>query len=240
VILDLVLIGLAITLEPVPLTAFLLVLASERGVRKGAAFVFGWFLSLAIVIALTVLATGNKPPEPRTAPSVAVLAVKIAIGAGLLLIALRQRRRMSRPKKPRKTPKWQGRIDKMSSWHAVVIAAIVQPWPLVAAAAAIVVEAKLSSAETYISLFLFCLIATSSVLVIEIYAVFRPERSHALLARIRPGSTPTRIRPSSSCLSCSASGSSERAATYSLLDRTNHRPDPHIESMGSGSPPRRD
>jgi hypothetical protein len=42
VILDLVLIGLAITLEPLPLTAFLLVLASERGVRKGAAFIFGW------------------------------------------------------------------------------------------------------------------------------------------------------------------------------------------------------
>jgi hypothetical protein len=41
------------------------------------------------------------------------------------------------------------------------------------------------SAETYISLFLFCLIATSSVLVIEIHAVFRPERSHALLARIK-------------------------------------------------------
>ena len=183
-ILDLVLIGLAITLEPLPLTAFLLVLASERGVRKGAAFVFGWFLSLAIVIALTVLATGNQPPKPRTPPSAAVLAIKIAIGAGLLLIALRQRRRMGRPKKPRKTPKWQARIDKMSSWHAVVIAAIVQPWPLVAAAA-IVAEAKLSSAETYISLFLFSLIATSSVLVIEIHAVFRPERSHALLARIK-------------------------------------------------------
>jgi threonine/homoserine/homoserine lactone efflux protein len=185
VILDLVLIGLAITLEPLPLTAFLLVLASERGVRKGAAFVFGWFLSLAIVIALTVLATGNQPPKPRTPPSAAVLAVKIAIGAGLLLIALRQRRRMGQPKKPRKPPKWQARIDKMSSWYAVVIAVLVQPWPLVAAAAAIVVEAKLSSAETYISLFLFCLIATSSVLVIEIHAVFRPERSHALLARIK-------------------------------------------------------
>ncbi len=181
-ILDLVLIGLAITLEPLPLTAFLLVLASERGVRKGAAFVFGWFLSLAIVIALTVLATGNNPPGPRTPPSAAVLAVKIAIGAGLLLLALRQRRRMGRPKKPRKIPKWQARIDKMSPWHAVVIAALVQPWPLVAGAAAIVVEAKLSSAETYIR---SSCSATSSVLVIEIHAVFRPERSHALLARIK-------------------------------------------------------
>ncbi len=63
---DLVLIGLAIALEPVPLTAFLLILASERGVRKGAAFVLGWLLSLAIVIVLTVLATGNKQPEPKT------------------------------------------------------------------------------------------------------------------------------------------------------------------------------
>jgi hypothetical protein len=98
-------------------------------VRKGAAFVFGWLLSLAAVIALTVLATGNKPPAPRTGPSTVVLAVKIAIGAGLLLVTLRQRRRMGRSKKPRKTPKWQARIDKMSPWYAVVIAAIVQPWP---------------------------------------------------------------------------------------------------------------
>ena len=73
----------------------------------------------------------------------------------------------------------------MSSWYAVVIAALVQPWPLVIAAAAIVAEAKVSSAETYISLILFCLIATSSVLVIEIHAAFRPERSRALLARIK-------------------------------------------------------
>jgi hypothetical protein len=34
VILDLLLISLAITLEPVPLTAFLVVLASQRGVKR--------------------------------------------------------------------------------------------------------------------------------------------------------------------------------------------------------------
>lgn len=182
---DLVLIGLAITLYPGPLAAFLVVLASERGVRKGAAFVFGWALSLAIVIAVTVLATGNKPPKPATALSVAVLVVKIVIGIGLLLIALRQRRRMGRPKRPRKAPKWQARIDKMPSWYAVFIAVLVQPWPLVAAAAIVIVNARLSSPETYISLCLFCLIATSSVLIIEVHATFRPERSRALLARIK-------------------------------------------------------
>ena len=83
-VLDLMLIGLAVTLDPLPLSAFLVVLPSKRGVRKGAAFVFGWLVSLAIVVAATVLATGNNPPQPNTAPSLASLAVRIALGAGLV------------------------------------------------------------------------------------------------------------------------------------------------------------
>ena len=40
-VLDLALIGLAITLDPLSLTAFIVVLPSQRGVREGTAFVFG-------------------------------------------------------------------------------------------------------------------------------------------------------------------------------------------------------
>jgi len=36
VVLDLLLIGLAIALDPLPLTSFVVVLPSKRGVRKGA------------------------------------------------------------------------------------------------------------------------------------------------------------------------------------------------------------
>ena len=142
-------------------------------------------LSLAIVIAITVLATGNKPPKPSTAPSLAALTVKIAIGVGLLLIAARQYRRRGQPKKPKKTPKWQVGIDRMSPWYAIGLAVLVQPWPLVAAAAATVVQAKLTNGETYIALFVFCLIATSSILALEIHAVLRPDQSSAVLASVR-------------------------------------------------------
>jgi hypothetical protein len=185
VILDLVLIGLAISFDPLPLTAFLVVLPSKGGVRKGAAFVFGWLASLAIVVAVTVVATGNKPPKPSTAPSLAALAVKIAIGVGLLAIAVRQRRRMGRPKKPKKPPKWQAGVDNMSPWFAMGLAPLVQPWGLIAAGAATVVDAKLSSAATYLGLIVFCLIASGSYIAMEVYAGFRPNQSDALLARIR-------------------------------------------------------
>jgi hypothetical protein len=184
-IIDLIIIGLVITLEPIPLTAFILILMAKGGTRKGAAFIFGWLLSLAIVVAATVLITGNKPPQPSTAPSLAALAVKIAIGVVLILIALRQRRRMGKPKPPKKQPKWQTGLDNMSPWFAIGLAPLTQPWGLVAAGVATIVEAKLSSWESYVALFAFCLVATALYIALELFAGFRPERAHVVLRNIR-------------------------------------------------------
>ena len=66
-VLNLMLIGLAVAVDPLPLTAFLIVLPSKGGTVKGAAFVFGWLISLAAVVAITVAATvacscGLVPP----------------------------------------------------------------------------------------------------------------------------------------------------------------------------------
>ena len=182
-ILNLIVIGVAVALDPLPLTAFLVVLPSSRGVRKGAAYVFGWLISLAIVVVITVLATGNNPPKPSTAPSLAALAVKIVLGTILVWIAVRHIRARGRPKPPKKPPKWQEHVDSMSPWFALGLAPALQPWVLIGAGAATVVEAKLSSWESFLALFLYCVLASSSYLAMEIYAVVRPTQSQALLGR---------------------------------------------------------
>ena len=184
-VLNLLLIGLAVALDPLPLTAFVVILPSRRGVRKGAAYLFGWLASLAVVVTVTVIATGNNPPKPNTVPSLASLAVKIAIGTVLVLIAIRQRRRMGQPKKPKKPPKWQEHVDNMSPWFAMGLAPALQPWTLIAAGAATVVEAKLSSWESYLALFGFCILGSASYIAMEIYAGFRPDQSQAFLAKFR-------------------------------------------------------
>jgi len=154
-------------------------------VRKGAAFVFGWLVSLGTVVAVTVLATGNNPPKPNTTPSLAALAVKIAIGVFLVVIAVRHRRRMGQPRPPKKPPKWQASVDKMSPWFAMGLAPALQPWGLIAAGAATVVGAKLASWQDFLLLFGFCVLASASYLAMEIYAAVRPEQSQAFLARFR-------------------------------------------------------
>ena len=181
-VLDLLLIGLAITLEPFPLTAFILVLTSERGTWKGLEFILGWLACLIAVIAAVIVSTGNNPPAPNTVPSDAALAVKLAVGVVLILIALRQRRRMGQPKKP---PAWMARLDQLSLWGAAGLAAFLQPWTLVAAGAATIVEAKLDTAGSYLVLILYCLLATSSFLYLELAAVFAPAKSGPQLERMR-------------------------------------------------------
>jgi threonine/homoserine/homoserine lactone efflux protein len=182
VVLDLLLIGLGITLEPFPLTAFILILSAEKGTRKGLAFILGWLACLVVVIAAVVLVTGGKPPQPNTAPSTAALAVKLALGVLLIGLAVRQWRRMGRPRKP---PAWMARLDRLSPWTAAGLAAFLQPWALVAAGAATVTQAKLSNAADYLTLMLFCVLATSSFLYLELYASFRPATADARLKLLR-------------------------------------------------------
>src|ERR1700744_2108227 len=181
-VLDLMLIGLAITLEPFPLTAFILVLSAEKGIWKGLASILGWLACLVAVIAAVLATTGGNPPRPQTAPSTAVLAVKLAIGVVLILLAERQRRRMGRPRKP---PGWMARLDRLSLGAAAGLAVFLQPWALVAAGAATVVQARLSTTGDYLTLMLFCLLATASFLYLELYTVFAPAAATTRLRRMR-------------------------------------------------------
>ena len=180
--LDLLLIGLGIALEPFPVTAYILVLSAEKGIWKGLAFILGWLGCLVVVIAAVFAATGNNPPQPQTVPSDTALAVKLAAGVVLILIALRTKRRAGRPRKP---AAWMARLDRLSLLSVAGLAAFLQPWTLVAAGAATVAQAKLATAGSYLVLVLFCLLATSVYLYLELYATLAGDRADARLTRLR-------------------------------------------------------
>ncbi len=184
-VIDLVLIGLAMAFYPIALTIFILLLASRHGPRKGAGFIFGWLVALAVVAAATILATGDEPPASGTAPSTGILAVKIVLGVVLLAIAERQRRRIGQPRQRKEEPRWQARIDEMSALFAIGLGAVFQPSVFVVSAAATITGAKLSSAADYLSLVLFGLLSVSTYLAMDVYSVVRPGRSDQVLASLK-------------------------------------------------------
>jgi threonine/homoserine/homoserine lactone efflux protein len=182
-LLDLFLIGLVITLEPIPLTAIILLVAAERGVLKGAGFALGWLLTLVAIVALVVGVTGGEPLIPKSAPSTAALAVKLACGAVLVFIGYRRRQRLGQPRsgEPKKQPRWMAGVDRINPLAAAGLGFLLQPWVLVTAGVATIVNAKLTNTVEYLLVFLFCLWSTASILVLEVYAIVRPETVKARL-----------------------------------------------------------
>jgi len=179
-LLDLFLIGLVVTLEPIPLSAMILLLAAERGLLKGLGFTLGWMLTLVAIVAGTVLVTGGKPLIPQSAPSTGALAAKLAIGVVLVFVGYRRWGRRARPG-TRRQPKWMSGVDRISPLAAAGLGFLLQPWVLVAAGVATITGATVSSAAEYIALLAFCLWCTASYLALEVYAVLRPEAVRARL-----------------------------------------------------------
>ncbi|MFK0257932.1 GAP family protein [Streptomyces sp. NPDC090445] len=181
-VVDLVVIGTAITLGPLHNSAFILLLASRRGVRKGLVFLLSWLANLVVVVALVVLLTGGTPPVHHSTPSTAAVAAKLAIGVGLVLFGSYRIRGLPRPYRP---PSWTARIDNASLGTAAALAWLLQPWALVGAGAATVVDADLSSLSDWLALTGYCVLATLSLLVMELYTVWAPSAAQARLHALR-------------------------------------------------------
>ncbi|WP_327130051.1 GAP family protein [Streptomyces sp. NBC_01343] len=194
-VLDLLIIGLVITLYPLPTLAFVLVVSAPQGVWKGLAFILGWLACLIAVIAAVLLLTDGQPPPPRSPPSTAVLAVKLLLGLGLIVYGERKRRRRrhtsaagagaARAKPAASKSSITSRTDQATIWSAPLLAVLLQPWGMVGLAATTVVEADLSQSESFLALLGFCILATATLLAMELYMVFAPERAHLALANLR-------------------------------------------------------
>ena len=181
-VLDLVVIGTAVTLGPLHNSAFILLLSSRRGVRQGLAFLLSWLANLTAVIACVVLLTGGQPPARNSAPSTAAIAAKLAIGLALVLYGTH---RLRRPPRPHGPPRWTARIDNASPAAAAGLAWLLQPWALVGAGAATAVDANLSTLADWLALTGYCLLATLSLIVMEMYVVWAPTVANARLNALR-------------------------------------------------------
>jgi hypothetical protein len=183
----LVLLGIFIAIQPMPIISFIVVLNSAARTRAGWAFLAGWTGSLIAVVAvaaiIVVVAAGGAGFSGGSTPGKAICAAQLLLGLFLIVVGVRRLRYGAPP--PSGPPKFLARLTALSLPVAALIGALVQPWTLLIIGDLIVLSADLHQAAELVAIGLFCLIASAGMLGMQTFAVAAPERAAARLGALQ-------------------------------------------------------
>jgi hypothetical protein len=159
-VLTLLLLALALAVQPWSVLAAVLLVASEGGVAKATAYVAGWAVALTVVAIATLALYPASPKVAASSPWVSwvQIAAGVALGGWLLV---RSRRPVTA--KPDAQPKWMGRLDSMSPAPAFVLGAFLPNYAIVVAAVGDVIQAGLPQGRAALDMFLFIIVASAGV-----------------------------------------------------------------------------
>jgi hypothetical protein len=181
---EVLLLGLIVTIEPLPIIGFILVLSTPNGPRKGLGYLLGWLLSLIGILVATADLGGTASHSSSTSSSgIAASIGYLLIGLALLLAGIRHH---NHPKLgPTRQPGWMKKVDDIGFWGAAVLGCLLQPWGLVAAGGLKISQAHVGGATKVIDYLLFGLLCTASILAMEGFALSAPERAAERMGALR-------------------------------------------------------
>ena len=183
--------AVAIAISPVPIIAVILMLMSERAVALGLAFLAGWVLGILVATGIFTLLGDVLPESGGDDESQPVLAiVQLLLGAGLLVLALRQWRSRPQPGETPTLPPWLSTIDRMRPPAATGLAfalAAVNPKNLLVAAAAgtLIGRGAADPGTAAAAVGVFTLVAALTVLLPVVVVLVAPDPARRALSRIR-------------------------------------------------------
>lgn len=172
--------ALIVAVEPLGVVAYIAILL--RGGRRNTwGFIVGWMLCAVVVAALTVfLAGGEQQHDSSHAISSAGL-LQIALGvAALVLLVVRRTRSRRDPDAPEK-PEIPEPEKTVGPFGAALIAAMLQGWPVVAAAVAAVLKSTDSEVGRFVGIMVVIVVATSTYLTAQIVSGLKPEATARVL-----------------------------------------------------------
>ena len=171
-LLTLLLLALALAVQPWSVLAAVLLVTSEGGVAKAMAYVSGWVLALAAVAAPPGSPSpGSQPPSSQSPSSQPPGSQPPG-----------SQPPSSRPPSPQ--PKWMVRLDSMSLLPAFVLGAFLPNYAVVVAVGN-VIQAGLSQARAAAVLGLFILVASAGVAAPLLLLVFRQDDAPEIYQRWR-------------------------------------------------------
>jgi hypothetical protein len=106
--------AVGVAISPVPIIAVTLMLFSRRARVNGPLFLLGWVLALGVVSTIVYLVADQGGAATSSTASDSIARGKIALGALLLVLALRNWRKRPAPGAEPEMPKWMAGIDTLT------------------------------------------------------------------------------------------------------------------------------
>jgi threonine/homoserine/homoserine lactone efflux protein len=175
--------AVAVSISPIPIIAVVLMLGTPRARLNGPAFVLGWIVGLGALGTLVLLVSSSVDASEDSEPAAWVSWFMLALGALVLLLALKQWRGRNAAKEQ---PKWMQTVDRFTPVRAFgmgVLLSGVNPKNLLltVAAAAAIAATGISAAQQELALAVFVVFGTLGP-AIPVALYFVPgERSKKLL-----------------------------------------------------------
>jgi hypothetical protein len=166
--------AVAVALSPLPIVAVILILLSRHPRSNGLAFVFSWFLGLAFAEAIVLAVVDLINLTPGGGPTKVFATARLVVGVLALVLGIRQWRRRPAPGASPVTPGWMRSVEDYTPVRAMGLAAILSSVgnvPLILAAAAAVVRAKLDTGQAIAALGTFVLVGSLTVAAPVLYHV---------------------------------------------------------------------
>jgi hypothetical protein len=183
-VVTLVLVGIVIAVEPLPVIGFILVLSTTRGRANGVGFVLGWVATMAAIAAGVVALAGTWDPGGGGSKQQLGYGLQLAGGLALLAVWWVRRRRPAPTARPEPAG-WMRRIDRLRPPGAAFVGFLLQPWPLTAAAMGAILHAGVGVTAGVAAAVVFVAISTSGLLAMLAYELLARESARARLDALR-------------------------------------------------------
>ncbi|HVU76510.1 MAG TPA: GAP family protein [Gaiellaceae bacterium] len=182
--------AVAVAVFPVPIIAAVLMVGSDGGVAKGLAYLLGWSGGLTAVTGIVLAAAGASGAREDSEPATWVSLLLLALGLGLLVLAVDQWRKRPAADDEPPTPGWMRTIAEFTVVKAAgtgfALSALNPKNALLAAAAAAeIAEAGLSPGGAIVALVVFVLIASAGLLAPLVLSVALGDGAQEVLDGLR-------------------------------------------------------
>jgi hypothetical protein len=178
--------ALGIAISPIPIIGVILILFSPRARVNGPAFLLGWVLGLSLVLLVVTAFASALDVGTDSSASDGASTFKVVLGILLIVGAIRKWRSRPTPGAEVELPTWMATIDSFTPIKSIGLGVLfsgVNPKCFVfgAAAAASVAQANLSTTDTVITLAVFVLLSSLTIIIPIAYSLIGGEGARATL-----------------------------------------------------------